>query len=158
MPLVIEPFDGKQFSLSGVALSQEIHRVADADVGLDGELLEGRKPLVTQGMQITPAGTSHLKKASPSIVYVEIYEPLLVGPNPPIVGLQLRVVDRKTGEGKQDTGMMNVGQSIRPDNPVIPIGLKLPVESLTAGSYRVEVKASDSAGRSTLRSADFELE
>ena len=47
----------------------------------------------------------------------------------------------------------------RPDNPVIPVGLKLPVDALTAGSYRIELQAMDSAGHSTSpRSADFEIE
>jgi hypothetical protein len=42
---------------------------------------------------------------------------------------------------------------------VIPVGLKLPVETLTAGVYRVELKAMDSAGRaSTIRAADFEVQ
>ena len=90
---------------------------------------------------------------------MEIYEPLLVGPNPPEVGLQLRVLDRKSGEQKQDTGVMSVANSIRPDNPVISVGLKLPVATLTPGAYRVELKAVDGAGRSSaLRTADFDVE
>jgi hypothetical protein len=44
-------------------------------------------------------------------------------------------------------------------NPVIPLGLKLPVNTLDPGSYRVELTALDSAGnKSQPRSADFEVE
>lgn len=158
-PLAIDPYDGKQFILSGLALSKEFHRLGDLDTGLDAELLGGRTPLTAQGMQIVPAGRNIFKKSEASAVYLEVYEPLLLGPNPPDVGVQLRIVDRKTGEQKVDTGLMNMKNSVRPDNPVIPVGLKLPVETLTAGIYRVELKAMDSAGRaSTIRAADFEVQ
>jgi hypothetical protein len=92
-------------------------------------------------------------------VYTEIYEPLLLGEHPPVVGVQLRVLDRKTGEAKQDSGLMNVAALIRAGNAVIPIGLKLPINSLVAGGYRAEVKAVDSTGNSSVaRVADFDIE
>jgi VWFA-related protein len=159
MPLVIDAYDGKQFGLSGVALSKDVRRLADLESGLDAELLEGKTPLVSQGMQITPTGAPRFKKTDTSVAYVEIYEPLLLTPNQPIVGIQLRVLDSKTGEAKHDTGLMNVALAVRKDNPVIPVGLKLPLDSLAAGSYRAELKAVDSVGHSSVpRTADFEVQ
>jgi len=157
--LTIDPYDGKQFGLSGMALSKEVHRLADVTTGLDAELLEGKTPLVTQGMQVTPSGSNRFKKTDISAVYAEVYEPLLTGPNPPIVAVQLRVLDRKSGEQKQDSGLINVGGSARKDNAMIPVGLKLQVDSLTAGAYRAELKAVDSVGHaSPVRLADFDVE
>jgi hypothetical protein len=79
--------------------------------------------------------------------------------NPPVVGLQLRVLDRKTKEQKEDSGMMGVNKDIRAGNPVIPVGLKLPVNTLIPGSYVAELQAKDSAGNTTVvRAADFEVE
>jgi VWFA-related protein len=148
MPLTIDPYDGKQFGLSAMALSKDVHRLADVNT-----------PLVTQGMQVTPSGSTRFKKTDVSAVYAEVYEPLLVGPNPPIVAVQLRVLDRKSGEQKQDSGLINVGNSVRKDNAMIPVGLKLQVDTLTAGSYRAELKAVDSVGHaSPIRSADFDVE
>jgi VWFA-related protein len=159
VPLTIDPYDGKQFGLSAMALSKDVHRLADLNTGLDAELLEGKTPLVTQGMQVTPSGSTRFKKTDVSAVYAEVYEPLLVGPNPPIVAVQLRVLDRKSGEQKQDSGLINVGNSVRKDNAMIPVGLKLPVDTLSAGAYRAELKAVDSVGHaSPIRSADFEVE
>jgi hypothetical protein len=158
-PLTIDPYDGKQFGLSAMALSKEVHRLADVTTGLDAELLEGKTPLVTQGMQVTPSGSNRFKKTDISAVYAEVYEPLLTGPNPPIVAVQLRVLDRKSGEQKQDSGLINVGGSARKDNAMIPVGLKLQVDSLTAGAYRAELKAVDSVGHaSPVRLADFDVE
>jgi hypothetical protein len=157
-PLVVDPNDGSQFGLSGLALSKEVHRVSELETALDAELLEGRAPLVASGMQFTPTGANRFKTTDPATMYLEIYEPLLVGANPPKVGVQLRVMDRKSGEPKMDSGVIEVASFIRAGNPVIPVGLKLPVASLLAGSYRVELTASDSAGKSVVRSADFEVE
>jgi len=157
-PVTVDPYDGKQLTLSAVALSKELHRVNQMDTGLDAELLEGRTPLVAQGMQITPSGSYRFKTTDVGALYIEVYEPALLGTTPPDVGLQLTVVDRKTGEKKQDTGLMKVPTE-KLANPMIPVGLKLPVNALTAGSYRVELQAADSAGLKTgTRSADFEVE
>ena len=48
MPLTVDPYDGKQFILSAVALSKEVHRTNQLETGLDAELLEGRTPLVSR--------------------------------------------------------------------------------------------------------------
>jgi VWFA-related protein len=158
-PLTIGPYTNKQFSLSAVALSNQLHRVSDMGTGLDAELLEDKRPLVAQGMQITPSATNRFKTSDSAAIYVEVYEPLLAGPNPPKLGLELKVLDRKSGAQKIDAGFTNTASAISAGNPVVPLGMKLPVGSLPAGSYRVEVTALDSAGNSTKpSSADFEVE
>src|SRR6202044_3911774 len=42
MPLAVDPYDGKQFSMSGLALSKEIRRATELGTGLDELLLEDR--------------------------------------------------------------------------------------------------------------------
>jgi hypothetical protein len=74
------------------------------------------------------------------------------------VGVQLRVLDRKTQEAKQDSGLMGVNNEIRTGNPVIPIGLKIPLDKLNPGAYRVEVTAKDALNNSKTRVADFDVE
>jgi len=157
MPLAIDSYNGKQFSLSGLALSNEIHRVSDMAESLDAQLLADRTPLVVQGMEVTPSGTNHFKKTDLAAVYAEVYEPLLLGPNPPQVGAEMIVTDRKTGEKKADVGVRSPPSQT--NSLVVPLGIKLPVATLAPGSYRVEVRALDSAGNSSsLRTADFEVE
>jgi hypothetical protein len=46
---------------------------------------------------------------------------------------------------------------VRPGNPVVPIGLKVPVSQLGPGAYRLELKAQDSAGRTWSRTTDFDV-
>src|ERR1035437_4021734 len=93
MPLVIDPYDGKQFTLSAVALSKEIHPLSQMGARLDAALLEDRTPLVTQGLQLVPSGSDQFKKSDHAGFYVEIYDSLLTGANPPKVDVTL---DRKS--------------------------------------------------------------
>ena len=157
-PLVVDSNDGTHFGLSALALSREVHRVSDLETALDTELLEGRAPLVASGLQFTPTGASRFKTTDPATMYLEIYEPLLVGAEPPKVGVELRLVDRKTGLLKVDSGVIEVANFIHAGNPVVAVGLKLPISALVAGSYRADVTALDSLGKSVIRSADFEIE
>ena len=157
MPLVIDPYDGKQFTLSAVALSKEIHPVSQMGSSLDAALLEDRTLLVTQGLQLIPSGSDQFKKSDRAGFYVEIYDPLLASATPPKVGIQMSVVDRKTGEKKIDSG--GPAADTKPGNALVPLGLRLPVADLPPGSYRLELKAVDSAGNvSQPRTADFEVE
>jgi len=162
MPLVVDPYDSKQFSMSGVALAREVRRMADMNMGVEAALLDDRTPLVTaKGLQVIPSGTNRLKAGTPIVVYLEMYEPLLLNPTPPpalTVAIQLRVLDRKTGEAKFDSGLGSVADMVKPGNPVIPVGLQVPPGTLVAGSYRLELSGQDSFGRSIKRSADLDVE
>ena len=150
-PLVVDAYDGKQFGVSGVALSRDVHRVSDMATGLDDVLLADHTPLVVQGMQVVPTGGTHFTKTDNAVMYFEIYEPLMVNaPATPLkVGVAYVVVDRKSGEKKvDDSSLVNLEKSAKAGNPVIPLGFRIPVDKLPPGSYRAELKAMDSAGNS----------
>ena len=91
-------------------------------------------------------------------LYTEVYEPHTADKTPPVVGVQLRLLDRKTQAVKLDSGLGSVTANIRPGNPVIPVGLKVPLDQLSPGAYRVEVTAKDSLGGSKTRVTDFDVE
>jgi VWFA-related protein len=154
-PLSIDPYRGQEFSISGVALSNDIRR--PGDMNLDSQLLEDRTPLLVQGVQISPSASNHFKKTDTAAIYAEVYEPLLKTPNPPEVAYELIVVERKSGQEK-----LHIGERTpkgKAGDPVIPLGLKLPVASLGPGSYRVKLRAVDSKDNaSKTRTADFEVE
>lgn len=159
-PLAVEAYDGK-FGLSGLALSKDLRPAKDMATGLDSELLADRTPLVAMGIQLVPAGLCRFKKTDRAAFYAEIYDQLLAGADSTKVqvGMQYVVVDRKTGATRFDTGLSDVRPLIRAGNPVIPMALKLPLDQLEPGLYRVEVKALDNAGqKANPRSADFEVE
>jgi hypothetical protein len=159
LPLTIDPYDGKKFTLSSVTLSNDVHPAAELATGLDSELLEDRKLLIVRGMQVVPSASDHFKKTDTAAIYLELYAPALLAPNPPKVGIEMIVTDRKSGQQKLHIGITDTAKDIIPGNPVMPLGLKLPVSTLASGSYRVELRGVDSIGGATaFRGADFEVE
>ena len=156
-PLSIDPFDGKQFALSGLALSRD--RVStEGDSGLDAVLIEDKVPLVARGVQFIPAGSSLFKTTDSPGLYLEIYEPHMLDEKPPQVAVQLKVSDRKGGQLKLDSGLVGMDLYVRKGSPVLPIGLKIPLTGLVAGAYHLELTALDSLGKSVTRTVDFDLE
>ena len=152
--LAVDPYDGKHFNLSPLALSKETHPISDLAQGLDADLMQGDVPLVYHGVQIVPAADYHFKKTDPAVVYMEIYAPSMAESNPPQIGLQYAIVDTKTGQAKISTGIPKVSDGS--GRAVLPLGLKVPVDKLDAGSYRLELRALDSLGnKSPIRAADF---
>ena len=99
------------------------------------------------------------KLARPLFAYFEEYEPLLSATPAATVQTQLRITDVKTGEVKVDTGKRSADDWIQPGKSAIPIAEQIAVDKGRAGSYRLEVQASDSARKSTAwRTADFTVE
>jgi hypothetical protein len=155
-PLVVDPYDGKQFQVSALALSKETHPTSELAAALDEELLEGRAPLVFRDVRVVPSGTNRLQRTGSAAIYLEVYEPLATEPDPPSVEFQLRVIDRKSGEEKS-TGSAKLDSAAVAGNAIIPYGLKLKLDTLNPGTYRAEVRVSDSAGKSATRVVDFEV-
>jgi len=154
-PLVIEPYDGKQFAVSGMALG-ELHKVEN-DSGMDAVLIEDKVPLVAMGVQEIPTGQYSFQPTDPVGLYLEVYEPGLTEENAPKVMLALKITDQKSGEAKIASGNMGLDNYVRKGNPVVPVIMKLPVKDLPPGSYRLDVTCGDSAGKQMHRTADFEV-
>jgi hypothetical protein len=161
MPLRVEGWDSKSLGASGIALSHDEHPAADLAAGLDASLLEGMRPLVAKGAEVTPTGINQFHAGEPGFFYIEIYEPLLAamkeGATPPLVGVRTRVLDRATGAQKEDSGIRTVVSFMRAGNPVVPIVSPMPLQSLAAGAYRLEVTVMRQTGEPVVRTADFDI-
>lgn len=158
-PLVIEPFDGKQFHISGVALSARLQPVSQLAADLDAALLEERTPLVANGVELIPSGDNHFKRDRKLGFYIEVYEPLMLGNTNPRVGVIYNVHNRATNQQVYTSNTVLVNNFAQAGNPVIPVGLLVPMEELQPGDYRLEVLARDSSGNvSPKHSTEFVLE
>jgi VWFA-related protein len=158
-PLVIDPYDGKTFSVSAIALSDQAMQVQGLGGALEADLLSDHTPLIANNMEITPSASNHFKKTEVVTLYAQVYDPRLADPNPPDVRVNFNVVDSKTG--KVISGARNVDTTpfIQKGNTVVPLALKLPLEQLPPGSYRLDMQASDASGAHTvIRSVGFESE
>jgi hypothetical protein len=156
-PLVINAYEAGDFAVSGIAFSKVFGKVTDSDANLDSVLLEGRSPLVAGNFQFTPTGFARFKAAERVGMYFELYDPALVGEQKPKVAVQIRILDGKTLDLKHDSGNVLVDGFVHAGSPVVPAGLLLPIQALTPGPYRLELKALDSTGSFAIRTADFEI-
>lgn len=158
-PLSVLAYDGKKIAVSSVALSNSLVKIADLNSSYDSEMLQDNKPLVIRGLQLSPSATNHFKKTDTAAAYIEVYDPLLAGDKPPQLVLEYRIVDKKSGEQKLDIAFNETKDLIKVGNPTVPVGLKLPLDTLNPGSYRVDLRAQDSAGNTTdFHTAEFEVE
>jgi hypothetical protein len=160
-PLVVEPWDSNQFFLSSLTLSKEVRPIKGNTMGLDTDLLENRVPLVVNGVQVLPAGTNVFKKSEKGYVYAEIYEPALALPDtkePPALGVDLRLLDTKSNDVKQDFGLSRLQHNGQLGNPAVPMALVLDVKDIPAGSYRLAVTAVDAANHQITRAIPIVIE
>jgi VWFA-related protein len=145
-PLQIDAYDGKKLTLGGLALTNTVQAIGQISTGLDAALLEDRTPLVVQGMQIIPSGTNRFRKSDNVVLYSEVYEPLLASDKPPIVGVGFRLVNRITEKEAFSSGPIRCDSFIQKGNPVVAVGLKVPVKDIPEGSYRLIFEAIDNVG------------
>ena len=79
VPLKIDPFDGKDFQMSSVLLTSNLHRLGAEDLGIEADLVDGRTPFIVQAgpitYQLNPSPDTIYKKADTVGCYLEIYEP-----------------------------------------------------------------------------------
>jgi hypothetical protein len=159
VPLVVEPFSGNDLSLGGPALGQGFLPVSQLTAKMDAALLEERTPLVFKGMQLVPSTNYRFAKNAQPVIYVEVYDPALKSQEPPRVGVLFNIIDRKTNQSVLSSNTILINEFAQPGNPLVPMGLKLPIDQLQAGDYRFEIKGRDQMGNvSTVRTADFSVE
>ncbi len=149
-PLVVDSWTPGKLALSSIVLSREIHPAAD--LGL-GALTVRRTPLVAEGTQVVPSGSAQFRKSEPGYFYFEVYDP-----HPGLVKARVRVLDGETAQSKWDSGMTELPTVPDGAKSSIPASSRLPLDSLTAGSYRLEIQVSDAAGDQASRTADFVIQ
>jgi hypothetical protein len=159
-PLSIDSWDGKQLAISSIALCKRFRDAgAAAQEAAAANLAPQYVPLVSRGVQVTPAADTRFNRGEHLIAYFEVYEPLLSQQPGTQVQAHMRIVDAKNGQIKEEYRPMDAAPYRRPGSTMIPIGDELIVSQLPKGDYRLEVQATDSAGRSTpWRTASFTLE
>ncbi len=158
LPLTVDPWNGATFTIASLALSTEA-RAINSFSSLDALDPEAHTPLTLAGKQFVPVSAASFPKPEHLYLYTELTDPALATSKPPTVKVQIRLLDKSTGDVKLDTGMAGIPAYVHAGNQLIPFATSLPISPLSPGPYRLEVRASHSSGPdSPVRSLDFELE
>jgi hypothetical protein len=167
IPFTVDVFDRKELAISAISLCKQIDDVSASSSGRPSALagawtaksLGSYVPLVSDDIEFKPTGNTRFKKDETLYTYFEVYEPLLATEPSTTVEIRVRIVDLKTGEVRSDSPPVSATPYVKAGSPVIPIGRKTNISNLPKGSYRLDVQATDSAGKSTAwRSANFTVE
>lgn len=157
-PLIVDPFTGEQFTLSGPAFGDKVNASPLTAADIDQGLIEGSAPMVANGMQVVPSSSNHFKKDRQPVVYVEVYDPLLESSQPQM-GILLNIVNRKTNQKVYSSNTLPLNEYVHQGNPLVPVIFKLPMDKLPPGDYTMEIWARDSAGNVTpVRTGDFSID
>jgi hypothetical protein len=160
MPLRVEPIDSQALTISDIALNGILRDASSLlpDAALVSPAPLVPAPLVSNHAQFMPVPDAQLPKQSSPPLYFEIYEPLLADRGA-VVYFRMKITDLKDGSLVMNAGPTSAAQWVIPGNVVIPIVLKVDTEKLQRGTYKIEVQASDSAGRTTAwRMAKFQIQ
>jgi VWFA-related protein len=158
-PLSIDPFDGRSFSVSAIALSNQLSQVEGLGGAVAADLLSDRTPLIANNVEIIPSPSNHFKKTDMVAFYAQVYDPHLTEPNPPALRVSFNIVDLKSGQVVLGGQGLDPAPFIEKGNTVVPLGIKLPLDQLAPGSYRLDFQASDASGALTpIRSVGFDAE
>jgi hypothetical protein len=161
IPLVVDTVDRKSLSMSAVSICKQIQRVPDpTSLSLPNnwaaQSLGNYSPLVSNEIEFAISGNSRFKKNEILYLYFEVFGPFH---DPSTIQIQMRIVNLKTGEVKTDPGSVDAAFYAKPGASVIPVGRGRSLNDLSAGSYRLEVRAIDSEVKSTAwHSVNFSVE
>jgi hypothetical protein len=158
-PLAIDAYDGKKLSVSSVFLSDQFHPVSDEGAEIEATLLADRTPFVVQKIQLIPSGSNHFKKTEKLALYAQIYAPQLKDANPPGITVAFVVMDPKTNKPVAGAPKIDASTFVQKGSPMVPIALKIPMDNIQPGEYKVQFQASAGAGVfSQIRSLSFVVE
>jgi hypothetical protein len=167
VPLTVEGRDGKEITITPVSLCKQIvdtsgfspHRANEIPGASAIQRFADYEPLVSNDIEFKPTGNTRFKKGETLYTYFQVYEPLLEGQSPATVQIQMRIFDSRTGEVISDSQPISAAPYIKAGSSIIPVGRGMDISKLPIGSYRLDVQATDSTGKSTTwGSANFTVE
>jgi VWFA-related protein len=158
-PLEIRPYNGRQFGMSALALSNNFQPVSQLGSSLDQALMADHAPLIFRDDEVIPSGRDRFDRSDRVGLYVEVYEPLMQNSVPPRVGVDFEIIDQKTSQAVFNSHTLLINEFAKKGDPVIPVLLKVPTDQLQSGDYKLEMRALDGMGNaSQVQTAFFQLD
>jgi hypothetical protein len=153
----VDSYDRTNLTLGDVTLCRQIvdtsgylpHRAHQGHSDAAARVFYNYEPLISNGVECKPTGNAQFPKAQTLYIFFELYEPLLSKEHPPSVVILIQVVETKTGQSRSAPQPIEAASYITSGKPIIPVNRGVDIGKLLKGSYRLEVRASDSEGRET---------
>lgn len=151
--------DPNQLGISDIALSRRVRKLgSDSSSEQSPQVFKTYTPLVSKGVEFTPAADMRFGQSEILYAYFEIYDPL-AGPVATAVQSHLRILDAASGAVRMDFEPVNASSYFTAGSKLIPIGRGISLTSLPQGSYKLQIKVTDTTGKTTpWQAVDFSVE
>ena len=162
-PLTVQSHDRNELAISKITLCKQIQDASpySASSGAQSpgnwttKIPGSYVSLVSKDIEFKPTADTRFKKRETLYTFFQIYEPLPEA----TVQIQMRIVNVRTREVQSDSQPISAAPYIKVGSPIIPVGRGMDIRKLPKGSYRLDVQATDSTGKSTpWRTANFTIE
>jgi hypothetical protein len=159
IPLTVDRYDARQLALSQIALARRVHKLNAAHPPGPAPKQPGSfTPLISKGIEFTPATDPHFKKDELLCTYFEVNDPQPPSGAATTVKAHLRIVDANTGKVKLDFEPVSAAPYVVPGSSLIPIARGIDLSTLADGPYRLEVQATAAGQDTPWRAANFQVE
>lgn len=159
VPLTIESYDSKSLALSSIFLCRRFRdaHVADEESAA-ANFAPQYVPLVSKSVRVTPAGDTAFAPDEHLLAYFEIYNPKMETESALQTQAHIRIVEARSGRLVKEFPAVAVADYQQPGSSVVPIVREVPIATLPKGKYRLEIQASETAGRITpWRASNFTI-
>lgn len=159
MPLTIDAYSGKQLALSSISLCK---RLRDANVAIKedaaADFAPQYVPLVSKGIEFIPAADAHFQQSEKGFAYFEVDQPSSAGPADKVT-VEMTLLSPVSGAVLGNFPPLDATPYQVAGTSVLRVARTIPIHQLPKGSYRLQVRATNSTGGSTpWRTADFTVE
>src|SRR6185312_3547904 len=150
LPLTVDSNDAQSLTLGSVFLCKRFRdaHVAEIETAAAG-FAPQYVPLVSKGVQVTPAADTTFTPLEQLFAYFDINDSKVAVKPAPRVQASMRIVEAKNGTVVKDYPAVDAAPYEQTGSAIISIAREIPIGALPQGEYRLEVQASDSAGRKT---------
>jgi VWFA-related protein len=135
--------EDKRVPISSVVLSSQRVPVGEAIYNLQKSDVQAANPLVADGQKLIPSVTRVFSKARTLYVFLQAYERGATSTQP-LVGF---VTFYRDGAKALETPALAVTDGLDPKSKAVPLRFSVPLESLAAGRYDVQVTVANPAGQ-----------
>jgi hypothetical protein len=150
IPIHVEGFNGTQLAISDIALGRN-HRTVVAGSQRDSNASPDQLiPLVSKGVEVIPTADTRFKAGVAIDFCLEVYSPLQSTPQAGKTEVEMRVLDAEMGQVVKEVRPADTAPYRKPGDPIIPVGGGIDITNLPSGSYKLQARARDSTGQSTV--------
>ncbi len=156
MPLIVKSPPENRLVLGSIVLCKRLRSASAAAVEASaGDFAPQYVPLVSKGIQFSPAAGTSFTATDPLFAFFQIQLPPSLRPSAKFTKVSARIVASGNSKVSETFAPFSVASYVKPGDKLISIARKIPISWLPAGEYDLEVRVTDLGKTTPWRAANF---